>query len=256
MENYRILYRIRIEHDYFDRTKCSAVQCFLTPQGEDLLRRRGMLFRQTDVNEWTFLYNSEPDTDNDVLNLNLSLNDPNFISYTEWNEFSPTAAYSLDLPGSKKVLDAATVIRKSEKSRRIGQGFCTVSLKLTEKMLKYAASGKPITSVIHFCAPSVKWEYIFIPRVDDVVNGALSLHDDTGTLEFSLFKKCEIYGKSAWQTETGKPVPMRYAYSCKLRLMANENGKQARILLSKVDPPVMGQYRDAPGNVLRQIYYY
>ena len=256
MENYRILYRIRNEHDYFDSKKCSAVQCFLTPQGQDLLQRRGMIFRQTDVNEWTLLYNSEPDADNDILNFNLSLTDPNFFSYTEWKEFSPSAVYSLDLPYSKKMLDAATVIRKTENPRRIGQGFCVVTLKLTEKMLKSAASGKPITSVIHFCALSVKWEYVFIPRVDDVVSGNLSLDDDADILKFSSFKKCEIYGKSAWQTETAKPVPMRYAYSCKLRLMAHENGKQARILLSKVDPPVIGQYRDAPGDVLRQIYYY
>lgn len=47
MESYRILYRIHIEHDYFDGKPCPALQCRLMPQGEVLAHRCGLLFRQT-----------------------------------------------------------------------------------------------------------------------------------------------------------------------------------------------------------------
>ena len=43
MDNYRIIYRIRVEHDYFDGKPCSALECRLTRQGEALVRRRGLL---------------------------------------------------------------------------------------------------------------------------------------------------------------------------------------------------------------------
>lgn len=36
MDSYRTLYRIRVEHDYFDGKPCTALQCRLTPQGEAL----------------------------------------------------------------------------------------------------------------------------------------------------------------------------------------------------------------------------
>lgn len=62
MESYRILYRIRIGHDYFDGKPCPALQCRLTPQGEALAHRRGLLFRQTAPGEWTLLFRQEPDT--------------------------------------------------------------------------------------------------------------------------------------------------------------------------------------------------
>lgn len=67
MDSYRTLYRIKVEHDYFDGKPCTALQCRLTPQGEALARRRGLLFRQTAENEWTVLFNREPDTGLDTL---------------------------------------------------------------------------------------------------------------------------------------------------------------------------------------------
>ena len=46
MESYRILYRLRVQHDYFEGRPCTAIGCRLTPQGIELARQRNLLFRQ------------------------------------------------------------------------------------------------------------------------------------------------------------------------------------------------------------------
>ena len=33
MDSYRIIYRIKVEHEYFDEKSCAALQCRFTPQG-------------------------------------------------------------------------------------------------------------------------------------------------------------------------------------------------------------------------------
>lgn len=133
MDSYRILYRIRVEHDYFDGKPCTTFQCRLTPQGEALARWRGLLFRQTAPGEWAVLFNREPDTGLDTLMLALSIADASFPIYTAWDDFRPSANYELELPRKKETLEAAN-------------------------------AGTPMQTVLHFHAPSVQWEYLFVPH--------------------------------------------------------------------------------------------
>lgn len=59
MDTYRPLYSLRVEHDYYDNLACRALAFRLKASGVDLCRRRGLLFRQTAVNEWTLLYDCD-----------------------------------------------------------------------------------------------------------------------------------------------------------------------------------------------------
>ena len=98
MGTYRPLYNIRIEHEYFDGNICRAMQCRISPSGQALCHRRGLLFRQTGTNEWTILYDDAGagvDTLSDVLALELVMADPAFVLYTQWNGFQPSSAYRL-----------------------------------------------------------------------------------------------------------------------------------------------------------------
>lgn len=52
MGTYRPLYSLRVEHDYYDNLACRALAFRLKAGGVDLCRRRGLLFRQTAVNEF------------------------------------------------------------------------------------------------------------------------------------------------------------------------------------------------------------
>lgn len=257
MESYRILYRIRIGHDYFDGKPCPALQCRLTPKGEALAHRRGLLFHQTAPGEWTLLFRQEPDTKNDVLLLDLSVAEPKFTLYTAWDGFQPSAAYSLELPAAEETVEAATAIRPTGNRRTIGSGFCTLHLRLTDELVKAAEAGQPMQAVLHFKEAAVQWEYLFIPIGEQTVPPShLQLEDAAGKVQFTAFKECEAYGRKAWLTRSKSRVPMRQAYPCKLRLTAQNGGRQKRVLLSQVAPPEPGRYLDAQRGILRQVCYY
>lgn len=256
MESYRILYRIRVEHDYFDGAPCLALQCRLTPWGMELTRRRGLLFRQTAPGEWTLLFRKVPDTANDVLTLYLSIADTQFALYTAWNGFRPSAAYSLELPASDGTVDAAA-IRPTGERRAIGAGFCTLSLPLTDGIVRAASEGNPVQAVLHFVEASAQWEYLFIPRNGNITPlGRLQLEDATGQVRFTNFRECKAYGRKAWLTRSEESIPLRRSYSCRLRLMAQNGGRFKRVLLAQVPPPELGRYMDAPKGIIRQICLY
>ena len=74
MSNYRTLYSLTVEHGYFDNGTCRALRCRISPRGADLWRRRGLLFRQSEPNAWTVLYDSDGagvDTSSDTLLLEM-----------------------------------------------------------------------------------------------------------------------------------------------------------------------------------------
>lgn len=256
MESYRILYRIRVRHGYFDNGPCPALQCRLTPQGETLARRRGLLFRQTAPGEWTLLFRDRPAED-DLLTLDLSVTDPAFTLYTAWDGFRPQAAYGLELPAAGETVEAAAAIRPSDRKRAIGSGFCTLSVRLTAEMTEAAEAGQPMLAELHFREAAARWEYLFIPTGGNTVPpGQLQLEDTAGRVRFSAFRQCEAYGRQALRTLSDGHIPMRQAYGCKLRLTAQAGGKRKRVLLSHVAPPEPGRYTDAPRGILRQVCYY
>lgn len=256
MESYRTLYRIKVVHDYFDGQPCTALQCRLTPQGEALAKRRGLLFRQTGADEWSCLSRTVPAED-DVLTMDLYLTDPAFAFYTAWEGFRPSAAYGLELPVLEEEVEAATAIRPTDGKRGIGRGFCTIGLRLTEEMAKAAEAGKPMQATIRFRSLSAQWEYLFIPRGGtDTTVGRLALEDAAGKVEFPTFKECGVYGRQGWRTMSKSPVPMRRSYGCRLRITVQDEGRQKRILLKRIPAPEPGRFPDAGKGILRQVCYY
>lgn len=257
MNNYRIIYRIRVEHDYFDGKPCSALECRLTRQGEALVRRRGLLLRQTGPGEWTVLFNREPDTGLDTLILTLSIADTRFPLYTAWDGFQPLKDYELELPQARETLEAATAIHVSGRKRAIDSGFCILHLRMTDEMLQAANAGTPMQTVLHFHAPKMRWEYLFIPHDREKLSASnIRLEEVTGKMEFTAFEECEAYGRKAWCSQSKEEIPMRLSYAWRLRVTAQEEGKPKRVLLPQVPLPEAGTYMDAPKGILRQICYY
>lgn len=257
MESYRKLYQITVRHEYFGEKPCPSVRLSLSRESEALMNRRGMLFRETGTGSWTLLFNEAPDTDKDVLHLELSVADPKFTLYTDWLGFKPSDRYELQLPASEDVIDATSAILHTNMKRSIGSGFCGIALRLNEKLVEAAQSGNPEETVLQFHAPKKPWEYLIFPQgYEDIDGKRLLLEDATGNVRFSPFTSCEAYGKEAWRTVSESPIPMRDSYGCRLRLAAMlNNGKQKRILLSQIETPQPGRYMDNP-EFLRQVCYF
>ena len=262
MENYQILYRIAVTHSYFGGDICMALAYKLNMQSILLVRRRGLLFRQIAANEWMVLYNSMGeglDTEHDVLELEMSITDPAFTFYTKWEGFRPMGSYELQLPAAEEQIDAVSAIVLSDEKRKVRTSICTVRLQLTKEMLEAAKMKKPMSVTLRFFAPSVQWEYLFIPRGDNGIPGEqLLLEDTTGSLEFSAFEPFEMEGRTVWRTLSRDLISMKFANENHLRLVVQtgDSRQQKRILIARVEPPVPGRFNSGRPGVMRQIYYY
>lgn len=258
MESYFRLYRITVRHDYFGESPCPSFRLRLSSEGEALMRRRGMMFREEAAGIWSLFFTEEPDTEKDVLQLDLSIADPMFVLYTDWSGFRPADSYELRLPAAEGQLDATTVIVHTDRKRSIGSGFCTVALRLTEEMVQAARSGKPEEAVLQFHAPKKRWEYLFISQTEESFDGKqLLLEDMTCSVTFRPFTRCKAYGREAWHTVSENLVAMRASYGCRLRLtVLRGNGKQKHVLLSHVEPPQPGRYTTKDKEMLRQVCYF
>ena len=257
MEGYNRLYRMTVRHEYFGESPCPSLKLRISPGSEALMHRRGMMVREETAGSWSLFFTEEPDTDTDVLYMDLCITDPAFVLYTDWSGFRPADSYELQLPESGGELDAVSTIRHTDRKRSFGSGFCTVALRLTEGLVQAARSGKPEEALLQFHAPGKQWEYLFIPRTDNGFDAdGLLLEDTAGEVTFGTFGTCEAYGGKAWRTVSEHPVEMRAAYGCRLRLaMMRNNGKQKHILLSHVEPPQPGQYTVKSPGILRQVCY-
>ncbi len=260
MESYRTLYRLRVQHDYFEGRPCDAIGCRLSPQGTELARQRHLLFRRTAADEWAVAYDCNGaafSEEGDTLTLELYLADPNFTLYTAWQEFRPSDAYELELPGTEPETDAAKAIQPSDKRRKIGSGFCSVSLRLTNEMRQKASENRFVQTVLHFHARSVKWEYIFFRRnAGNIPENGLKLEDENQEIVFGELKPITAYGREGMVATTETAIPMRASYRCRLRLKVQTDGRQQkRILLSRISPPEPGRYQSGQDGIIRQVCY-
>lgn len=256
--NYRPLYNLRVGHDYFDRSVCRALRCRISPAEAELWRRRGLLFRQLGDNGWTILYDSDGagvDTSSDVLALEMDMIDHAFVLYTLWDGFRPDAAYGLELPLKKETADAAKAIRETAPKRGIGSGFCRINIRMTDKLVKAARDGKPMTCTLQFHAPAYRWEYLLVPRDGDNAPTERYLMEETGDkLHFPPFEPVRMYGRDMLRTVSEETVPMheRYGYRLKVAAQAGSTGRN-RTVLKHIDPPEPGRFMNAEAGLLRQI---
>ena len=262
MSTYRPLYSFRIEHDYFVGGICRALQCIVLPSGQELMTQRGLLLRQTAQNEWTVLYDADGagvDTASDAIALGLSISDPAFVLYTEWQGFSPSVSYRLDLPLANGNAFASEVIVDTENKRRIGMPLCTITLRLTENLWQAAVKGTPKCDTIKFKVPERYWEYILIKQSNhrEFPLEQLRLYTDKNLLTFNSFEKTNEFGRDAYRTVSEKAVPIRERYDFRLNLIATpeNSNRQKQILLRNVEHPKPGQIK-SDADKLRQVCYF
>lgn len=254
---YRPLYTLRVEHDYFDGNICRTIHCRISPEGAVLWHRRGLLFKQTAQNEWTIVYDSEGAgvDSSDVLVLEMYMIDPAFVLYTQWDGFLPNAAYSLELPLKKELVDAVKTIRKTAPKRGIGAGFCQIKIRLTEKLFAAAQKEMPMSCTLQFHVPEYRWEYLLDSHNgDSTISEKYLLEETGGKLHFLPFKPIKIYGRDMLRTESEEIIPMREQYGYQLKLVLPAEGKERkRTVLKHIELPELGRFMDVKLGVLRQI---
>lgn len=263
MGTYRPLYKIRIEHEYFDKNICRAIECRMLPSGRMFWYCRNLLFRRTAINEWTILYDDAGegvDTLSDVLALELVMTDPDFVLYTRWKDFHPSSAYLLELPSGQDTLEVTDIIVEQSAKRQIGTGFCAIQLRLTEEILFAAKAETPKTVCLQFHAAEYQWEYLFIScNKENISPERLRLEEYSGKLTFGPFEKVIEFDMEMLRTISLDKIPLREQYEYRLRLTsATGEGDNCprQMLLRQVIPPKPGAFLSKDPEFIRQICYF
>lgn len=271
MSNYRLLYRLRIEHDYFVRALHPIVQLKVVASTADLMKRRGLIFKQTDINEWCVIScnsNAEIDIQPDVFILEMSISDPAFFHYTEWASFDPSSLYYLSLPTIETDVTKAIKkekkrekekenegIEKNEKKRRINSGFCTIDLHFSKAILE----GDPITNTLMFHSKELYWEYFFIARNEEYLNEKeIVLKEAKGEVAFSNFNVTEIYGHKAlcFRSESKLKLADIYNLHFSLLELSPNSSNTRKVLIRSVAHPVVGRFIAKRTDTLLNICYF
>lgn len=254
MKNYRELFRVVVEHDYYEKGGCRAFSLALTSQGLALAQRRGFCFKQMADNEWALLYQKRPALTDDMTMI-LSCSDASFPLYTQWEGYAPYAVYDLELP-SHETVEADTDFVLHKGGRGLGMGMCSILLHLDGTLYDAAEAGTPMRTAIHFKARAARWSYLFIPREGrEFATGRLRLEDENGQVAFSDFVD-DSASPNAVSTTSLDEIPLRCRYDCKLRLVALDANGRKIVLLENVAPPEPGRFLDAPQGTVQSICYY
>ncbi len=260
MGTYERLYNLRILHDYFDGAVCRAVQCRPAASGAGLMRRRGLLFKQTAENEWTILYDPSgagPEIGADRLSFELRFAEPDFVLCTHWPTFRPDAVYRLHLPSGGGDLEAAEHLAASEERCTIGSGVCAATLAPTEETIGAARAGTPPCCTLRFHAPAYRWEYLFLPESEpapDCRTLCLEAVNGKNSYRFAAFEQVRAFGRAAYRTISEEAIPLRERYGFRLRLISSAGAdRPKRTILRDVPPPIPGRHRSCGLGFIRQI---
>lgn len=185
----------------------------------------------------------------------MDMSDPSFVLYTLWDGFAPGAAYELELPLKKETADAVKVIRKTAPKRGIGSGFCRIHICMTDKIVKAAREGKPMTCTLQFHVPAYRWEYLLVPRDgENVPPGKYLMEETSGKLHFPPFEAARMYGRDLLRTVSEEPVPIHESYGYRLKVVAPAGGTgRKQTVLRHIGPPEPGRFMDTDPGLLRQV---
>lgn len=253
------MYRLRIVHEYFTGA-CTAFECRLSKHSAEICQQQGLLFRRLAEDEWAICCDGQfamLDKEEETIELDLSIRDPLFSSYTDWDGFNPMASYSIDLPGKGSEHEASKELKLKAQRRSIGSGFCSVRLRLNAAMVRSSQDNNPVSDTLMFRACQKAWEYILIPRSNTLhgKNGSIAL-ENMSTGACYATSEWEEYGLKCHRAMIEPPIPMRNAYDIRLRLVQLDDAKRKRTILSKVETPVPGRFPSLAKGILRQVCYF
>lgn len=263
MNDYLPIFTLCIEHDYYANNCCRAIQICVSSSGKSLLKRRDLMFKQTNENQWVIYGNSQGAgvvDDSDVLTLEMILTEPDFMYFTIWEDFNFKRAYHLDLPlkvTEEKITKVISVLDLERKPK--GDVLSTISVKLSNKMFQNAKDGTPVMNTLVFQAPKVYWEYILLSRNGDL-NRNLKIEEASGRISFRKMKKVKMqpFMDEVLYTIMDSPILMNEYYGFNLSLIEiiRENPIMKRVLIKQLKHPVIGRLITEKPNAMRQICYY
>lgn len=265
MGKYRVIYCLQLTHTYYKDQLCRGIDISVNPASVELIRRRGLIFKKTNVNEWCLIGDENIGIENlesDVFLFDMHLQDANFLNFTKWDGFNPASLYSLYVP----IFPLNTIMNFISKvkvvvDRKKDNGFCVMKLEFKDTL--HTDLTEIITNCFEFQASAAYFEYFFIPRDKsqyDIVNLDLISEDNTEVIEFTVAKQ-----DGGWRFISKEPMPISECYdyhlslidtNTKVKLMKFVPYKALSGLLEPKEDSDFLQEMEPDPKILRQICYF
>ncbi|TAJ12200.1 hypothetical protein DMA11_13700 [Marinilabiliaceae bacterium JC017] len=286
MSKYTEIYRIILNHDFFEKNQCRGVN--ITPDEESLnyLYNLGLFFKRISVNEWGLFVQKDElqkeklllwlEKDYNTLGFNIEVCESDFFLFTDWPGYSPKQFY-LFMPGSEAeellvssgklrygvipeenvILPKQKAIRKIHK-RIIGLLKLSFSKKILDKFWQDEGN-QSYRIMIQFHSLKVFWEFVLIPR-NYSEDQSLMIKEATESLQFTeLEKKMLLSKQQAYRGLSSDLIPLKERYDYKVQVWeTKKTGK--RLIAAEVPLPMAGEFslntsRDKVRIVTKYFYF-
>ena len=266
MGKYHVIYCLQLKHSYYKDELCRCIDISVNSASVELMRRRGLIFKKTNVNEWCLIGDENIGIENlesDILLFDMHLQDTNFLNFTLWPEFNPMALYSLNLPSPSYPeydCDFVKVLNPVTKERKMGNGFCLVTLNLKSVD---AIKDVVFCNVLKFSNLAAYSEYCFFLQGNSAYendNLNITLREKNNNIEF-----LEVKQDGGWRFISKKPVPISECYDYHLSLIDTKTKEKlmefvphpvSSVLLETQKDSDFFQGMEPETKILRQICYF
>jgi len=247
MSGYTIIWELKIRHGYYANERNPGFLVKPTHSTEQLMKRRGIIFKQRDVGCWTLI---GPDStifaEDDVLEMNVYANDPHFPYVTELPgncrlvKVNGTEGYPLDPSGMESQepkVDPGVIMKIA---------FSPASKPERDQAPLY-------TNEIAFKSVEQYLEYIILFR-DRQDNRTLVLEDLSGKETFLSAEKFELEGMPGTRIQSTRKITISQDLRIQLRL-AEKIGTHVRVISRELPLPTPGVFMNTSSDMLRHIMY-
>lgn len=259
MEQFVPFIGLTVAHDYYQTAAAGHFSLSPTAQTEQLMRRRGILFRPQ-ADGWTWLMREECAgfDKSDVLELSMQATDADFLRVTKLDGYCPQRFYRLALR-SRQDVNAAALWSPTDEKKWMPE-LCRIVVKPTAALLKKAKLGTPMKYTLRFQTPAFRWEYLFVDRNENNDAGRnFLLEEAKGRLTFEKTERLKNspYGEHVWRTVSTATVSAREHpdYLLTLLEVLQEVPPKKRTVSRFIPCPRSGQYLTDEPDTIRQVCY-
>ena len=251
MSLFKTIAAIHLEHDYYTSSINSQLSLVPTPGTRALMKQRGILFIQTAPDEWQCLMEQKSAgfMEEDVLEVSLMVDDPDFMRKIIIKEYNPQTLYQIRLEkGDIVINEEFSLSSVSNEMKRQGE-FCRIVLKPGQK------------HTIRFCSSSYYWEYLLVFRNEtDLHEKQLVLETiPRNAIAFHPCKKYENsrFGNNVYQIISIEKIKLRKRYEFTLSLYEYLSDDRVRKEMSRFIPtPQPGKFLADRSDILREVCYF
>ncbi len=258
---YKKVFEICLKHEYFTENICAGIQLNVSALTLILIKRRGLIFRQSGANKWCFVADCTGggvDELSDIFTLEMRSTDPAFMYYTDWEGHNPAKTCLLELPCDSSDIDIVPEMNKNQ-IKRVGSVICLINLRLSNRMFDLAKEGHEMKQVLVFHNSKKYWEYLFVPR-SEIGDKKIKIEETKGLINFEEITQIqlEIFDFLVYRTISTTPIPIKecYDYQISLKEVVREAPLMVRTIIRDLTLPRMGLFRSEDPNVIQHISYF